>query len=59
MEIKFTRIDNGYMCKPSYRSSNGYTIEPGDGLLDIYKYYVGNHGFDYLKDAKEFCRNQK
>ena len=59
MEVKFTRIDNGYMCKPSYKCSNGLIIEPGDGWLDIYKYYVGNRGFDYLKEAKEFCRNQK
>lgn len=58
-KIHFYRIDNGYKCKPSYECSNGLVIEPGDGWLDVYRWYVGDKGFDYLKDAKEYCKNYK
>lgn len=60
MKSMFKKIDNGYKVKPSYQCiTNGLIIEPGDGYIDLYKYYVGEYGFDYLADAKNFCLNQK
>lgn len=56
-KVTFKRVDNGYGNKPSYLCSNGMEIVPGDGWFDIYKYYVGDVGFNYLKDAKNYCIN--
>lgn len=55
-KVTFKKIDNGYRCKPSYECSNGLIIEMGDKEYEQdWKYYVNDIGFDYLKDAKEYC----
>lgn len=59
MKSMFKKVDNGYKTKFSYICIiNGLVIEPGDGWLDIYKWYVGDKGFNYLADAKNFCLQQ-
>lgn len=60
MKSMFKKIDNGYKVKLSYQCIvNGLIIEPGDGCIDLYKYYVGEHGFDYLADAKKLLLKSK
>lgn len=53
-EYKFEKIDNGYMCPPSYKI--GDIVIEAEGLgADMYgnRYYIGDEGFSLLRDAKE------
>lgn len=55
--IKFHRVDNGVDAKPDYHCDNGLVIVADNypELNGVYKYFVGDKGFEYLKDAKEYC----
>jgi hypothetical protein len=58
-KIRFTKIDNGYRAKADYQSSNGLLIE-GDNYVEKGqpKYYIGDKGFQTLKEAKEYCQQR-
>lgn len=52
---EFKRIDNGYGCKADY-VGYGHTIEGNNGYSWEPKYYIGDIGFQTLKEAKEWAR---
>lgn len=56
-KYRFHRIDNGCGAKPDYECDNGMKIISDNypELNGVYKYFVGDKGFEYLKDAKEYC----
>jgi hypothetical protein len=56
----FTKIDNGHGAKADYLCSNGMLIE-GDNYVEKGqpKYYIGEKGFQTLKEAKEYCRRKE
>ena len=65
-KITYKKIDEGYMCKPSYLASNGVLIEANGYGVDMYgnRYYITNPktkeltGFTHLQDAKDYAEGK-
>lgn len=65
-KITYKKIDEGYMCKPSYLASNGVFIEANGYGVDMYgnRYYITDtktkelKGFPLLRDAKNYVEGK-